>query len=74
MMSVESNGDACDEQRGSDGCMIETQTQKYIFTMQTWYVLQLEDIPGLVDGDSVVRLGRHATVRVFDSLLRFGRT
>jgi len=34
--------------------------------------LELEDIPGLLDGDSVIRLAWHATVRFVDSLLGFG--
>ena len=33
---------------------------------------ELESIPGLLDGDSAIRLARHATVRVVDSLLGFG--
>jgi len=34
--------------------------------------LEWEDIPGLLDGDGVIRLARHATVRFVDSLLGFG--
>ena len=36
------------------------------------HVSEWEDIPGLVDGNSVIRLACHATVRVLDSLLAFG--